>query len=127
MILRRAIALFLVMSVFFTAQSQQRKGDSVIVRSYRYIPVFYRSKPVHAFSLLGYESRTVMVNNASQGLDQFVQMADRDFIGCTGIIVNDLTMNSDTFAVIRFKQDSRENNIGVQQSDVFFNALPSRP
>lgn len=119
--------LTLLLAAGYIAGAQTSKTDTIIVKSYSGIQVFYNCKPLHAYWKMGSMESKAPVHHVSQAFTKYVLDAQDQYPGCTGIIIDDVHFDNDHFDVIRTLQPVGYHDTAVIESTVFMAAAPTRP
>lgn len=101
--------------------------DTAVVRRYNGIPVFYHCRPLHAYTRVGYMTRTTLVSYLSQAFDRYTKVARRKAQGHLGIIMDNMNFGVDSFDVVRFAAEDGSADTAVFATPIFLSARPTKP
>lgn len=101
--------------------------DTAVVRTYNGIPVFYNCKPLHAYTRVGFMTRTTLVSYLTQAFERYTKVARRKAKGHLGIIINNMNFGIDSFDVVRFSPVDGNADTAVFAKPIFLSARPTRP
>jgi hypothetical protein len=109
-----------------TAVTQVR-ADTAIVRAYNGIPVFYRCRPLHKYTRLGYMTRSTFASYMSKAFESYTHAARKRAQGHLGILIDNLNFGTDSFDVVRFAPEDGRSDTAVLTTPIFVSAKPTKP